>query len=64
MDRQSKEQRIRRNKEIAIARANRQYCHNFRCSEVPRKIAEMHEREFSKAAQRVDRGKLSEMWNE
>jgi len=63
MDRKQKERQIKDNMERAIERANRQWSHNNR-REVTPEVKEFHRKEFEKAARRVDRGKLHDVWND
>lgn len=46
-----------------LERSKRQWKHNFG-TEMSKKRQEYERRESEKAANRVDRGKLSEMWND
>jgi len=63
LDRKKKEEIIRDNMERGIARSQKQWRANFH-EEMPKERKEYEKEEFKKAANRVDKGKLHEMWND
>ncbi len=51
----SKERQIKHNLELCKHRANLEYVKKYRTGEVPKKIKEKHDKEFTKAAYEADR---------